>query len=236
MVYLNNAMRLLLFDIDGTLLRLRGGIGRRIFVDAFQSTLNVDVSTILNDMSFAGRTDRNLVAEIAQRSNVSAEASEAVWPEIQSIMEERAQNWIVPDAVEVMPGAHDLLDALSKQPVSLGLVTGNVRSIAFKKLEAAGLAGYFLEGAFGCEHPDRNELPPRALIRLNALHGTAYSASDAVIIGDAPQDVECARAHGIRCVGVATGQFTSHELEACGAHAVLESFRDLPLSQSTILA
>lgn len=233
--YLKSTMRLLLFDIDGTLLRLRGGIGRRVFIDAFQTAMNVDVTSALNDMSFAGRTDRNLVAEIGSRAGINAQSTNDAWQALKYVMEERAKSWIVPDAVEVMPGANDLLSNLRKQNVTFGLVTGNVRSIAFKKLEAAGLSSYFLEGAFGCEDPDRNLLPPRAVSRLNTLHGTSYAHSDAVIIGDAPQDVECARVNGIRCVGVATGQHSSGELTKCGADAVLESFRDVDRSAVTIL-
>lgn len=229
-------MRLLLFDIDGTLLRLRGGIGRRVFIDAFQSVLNVDVSEALREMSFSGRTDRNLVTEIGERAGVPADVTSGAWTSIQTIMEERSHSWIVPDAVEVLPGAHALLDHLRTHDVGFGLVTGNVRSIAFRKLEAAGMSGFFQDGAFGCEHPDRNVLPPIAVSRLNSLLGTSYAHNESVIIGDAPQDVECARVNGIRCVGVATGQHSSQELAACGAHAVLESFRDVASSAVTILA
>lgn len=229
-------MRLLLFDIDGTLLRLRGGIGRRVFIDAFHTAMNVDVTSALEGMSFSGRTDRNLVAEIATRAGIDADSTYQAWPALKYVMEDRAQSWIVPDAVEVMPGASDLLSNLSRQNVTFGLVTGNVRSIAFRKLEAAGMDAYFTEGAFGCEDPDRNQLPPKAVVRLNSLHGTTYAHSDAVIIGDAPQDVECARANGIRCVGVATGQHSSKQLSDCGADAVLESFRDVDRSAVTILA
>lgn len=229
-------MRLLLFDIDGTLLRLRGGIGRRVFIDAFHTALNVDVASALQDISFSGRTDRNLVAEIANRAGLSTAETDRAWPALKGVMEARAKSWIVPDAVEVMPGANELLSTLSNESVTFGLVTGNVKSIAFRKLEAAGMGSYFREGAFGCEHHDRNQLPPRAVARLNSLHGTKFAHADAVIIGDAPQDVECARTNGMRCVGVATGQHSSQELKACGAHAVLESFRDVAQSAVTILA
>ncbi|MDZ4746649.1 MAG: HAD hydrolase-like protein [bacterium] len=229
-------MRLLLFDIDGTLLRLRGGIGRRMFIDAFESTLSVNVAPALENMSFAGRTDRHLVTDISDRMGLDPVVTATAWPSIRDTMMSRAQCLIVPDAVEILPGVHDLLKNLSREAVTLGLVTGNIRSIAFRKLQAAGLDSYFTEGAFGCEDPDRNQLPPRAVTRLNSLNGTTYAHSDAVIIGDAPQDIECAKHNGIRSIGVATGQHSSRELSACGADAVLESFRDVSHSSVTILA
>src|SRR5204863_10188674 len=116
----------------------------------------------------------------------------------------------------VMPGIRELLQILERrEDVLLGLLTGNFQAGARIKLEHFDLWRYFRCGAFGDNAPDRNGLMPRALARV-ADCGDSFEAADAVVIGDTPLDIACAKAGGARSIGVATGSNGVDELRAAG--------------------
>ena len=115
-------------------------------------------------------------------------------------------------------------DALAGRPeVHLGLLTGNTAGGAASKVRHFGLASFFPFGAYGCDHPDRNQLGPIALARAANHAGRSFSAAETWIIGDTPKDIDCARAIGARCLAVATGRFSTSDLESHGADRVVES-------------
>jgi phosphoglycolate phosphatase-like HAD superfamily hydrolase len=129
----------------------------------------------------------------------------------------------------LLPGVTDLLDRLVADPgVALGLLTGNWRSGAEIKLAPFGLGRYFAFGAFGDDGVDRAELPPVAMARAAAATGAAFAPADVLIVGDSPEDVACARAHGLCCLGVATGWTPAADLTAAGAAWVAA---DLPAAE-----
>jgi phosphoglycolate phosphatase-like HAD superfamily hydrolase len=120
-----------------------------------------------------------------------------------------------------------LLDALDEDGrFASGLVTGNMMEGARRKLGAAGLADRFGFGAYGSDSEHRKDLPPIALARAERLHGRSFELSTAVVVGDTPEDVRCARRNGTRVLAVATGRHTPGQLRGCGADVVFETLDD----------
>jgi phosphoglycolate phosphatase-like HAD superfamily hydrolase len=214
---------LILWDIDGTLLRTTHGVGREMYIRAFRSVLMTDVSSAVASMSFAGRTDRSLVHEIGASVGLPANDIEAAWPEIERDMITSARELIRPDTTIIMEGARQTIELLSAHGVGHALVTGNIEEIGYHKLSMVGLDGFFEHGAFGGHHADRRILPPLAIERYNAAMGTSYSTQQAVIVGDAIGDVDCARAHDIMSLAVTTGVQSADVLRQAGATYVIDS-------------
>jgi phosphoglycolate phosphatase len=127
----------------------------------------------------------------------------------------------------IMPGIRELLDALAgHDDVYLALLTGNFEAAARLKLEYFDLWRYFRCGAFGDVAPDRNGLLPRAVSTVAACGGPAFAATDAVVIGDTPLDIACAKFSSARSVGVATGMHSVAELREAGADMVFADLGD----------
>ena len=125
----------------------------------------------------------------------------------------------------VLPGIVRVLDELGRRPdVLLGLATGNIELGARIKLERGNLNRYFTFGGFGSDSDDRTALVRRAAEVAALRCGNAVAPSDVFVIGDTPRDVEAGRAAGFCTIGVATGQFTTADLEEAGATAVLTDF------------
>jgi len=202
-------MTLLLFDIDGTLVRVNGA-GRETIMKALSSLLDHPVTT--DGISFSGRTDPDILRSIL-RHNDLPDRDAHVDAALEAYVEAMT-GVLTPEDVEVLPGVRPLLDHLADHPdVHLGLVTGNVEPIAYEKLGAHGLDDYFPVGAFGSDHADRNKLPQIATRRAATHTGHDFHpAEQAVVIGDTPHDIECARAAGARVVGVCTGHYNRTEL------------------------
>jgi len=190
----------LLLDIDGTLLRVTGGI-RPAAAHAVSTVTGQTLST--EGVSFSGRTDPNIFRDLLRASGVTE--PDAVLGDVLAAYVEEAQNTIRPPNVEVLPGVRSFLAALSdRDDVILGLVTGNVEPIAYHKLRTAGLAAPFAVGAFGSDHGDRAALPALAVRRLEARSGHTLSPESAIVVGDTQRDIACARAAGSRVVAVCT--------------------------------
>jgi phosphoglycolate phosphatase len=202
-------MKLLLFDIDGTLVRVSGA-GREAITRALSTLNDHPVST--EQVPFSGRTDPAILeAVLAQNDLPTTDA--AIADAIEAYVD-AMKGALTPDDVEVLPGVPALLSQFHEHPdLHLGLVTGNVEPIAYEKLGAQGLADYFPIGAFGSDHADRNRLPELAAHRATDHAGQAFRPDEhTVIIGDTPHDIECARAAGARVVAVCTGNYSRDEL------------------------
>lgn len=214
---------LILWDIDGTLLRTTNGVGREMYIRAFRSVLKTDVTSAVALMSFAGRTDRSLVHEIGASVGLPADEIETAWPEIERNMIASAQELIRPDTTIMMEGARQTLELLTEHGVGHALVTGNVEEIGYHKLAMVGLDGFFEHGAFGGHHADRRLLPPLAIEKYNAAKGTSFTTNHAVVVGDAIGDVDCARAHDITSLAVTTGVQSADVLRQAGATHIIDS-------------
>lgn len=213
---------LVLFDIDGTLV-LTGGAGLRAMALAFEELF--DVPDAFRGMQMAGRTDAWILSDAAAAHGIARDSPAlARFPDVY-LRHLTAEIEKPHPRKNVMPGVRDLLDALAQRDdVYVALLTGNYEAAARVKLEHFDLWRYFPCGAFGDGAADRNQLVPKAIARVAAAGGPAFAARDAVVIGDTPLDVTCAKVHAARAVGVATGPHAIDELREAGADVV---FSDL---------
>lgn len=213
-------MRLVLFDIDGTLVDCGPSV-RRLFegamVEAFGTAGPIDA------YDFSGRTDDEIVFTLTAAAGLSAgEAAERL-PLMKRLYLERLEDGLDAAEMRVLPAVARLLDELAaREGVYLGLLTGNWRDGARIKLARVGLDGYFAFGAFGDDQPDRLGLPPVALERAAAVTGRRWRTEECLIVGDSPADVACARAHRIPALAVATGRTPSGQLAAAGPHWLVD--------------
>jgi phosphoglycolate phosphatase-like HAD superfamily hydrolase len=213
--------KLLLFDVDGTLIDT-GGAGRRAMRRTFEDVFQVSPSSDAFDLP--GRTDRLVIQEIlsaAGRPSPDARECRAFAERYEEHLRHELQVAHHPRGV-VKPGVVPLLESLAaRADVLAGLLTGNLRRAAQLKLEHFGLWSLVSWGAFGDQALDRAELLPEALEAHLARGGAPLPASDVWVIGDTPQDVACARAHGARAVAVATGAYDAAALAHAGADHIL---------------
>lgn len=223
---------LLLFDIDGTL--TIGGPGKTAFGHALKRTYGTAGPIVNHD--FSGKTDPLLLRELLTAAGRAPHEIEAGLPHFWDLYLAELEARIGADPVAVLPGVRELLDALTaRSDIHLALVTGNVKGGARVKLGSVGLWEHFPVGAFGCDHEERDELPPVALERAEAHWGRPFHGGDTVVIGDTPRDVACGRAVGAATVAVTTGRFSAEALERAGADRVLPGFGDVDAALAALL-
>jgi phosphoglycolate phosphatase-like HAD superfamily hydrolase len=213
--------RLILFDIDGTL--VRGGPAKDAFLGAMAEAYGTVGAP--ERVSFGGKTDPQIAREILLGAGLSHERIDEGFPRLWTGYLERLERGLETHPMTVLPGVRDLLDGLAAmEDVALGLVTGNIEGGAELKLGSAGLWGRFEIGSYGSDHEERDELPTIALERARRRWGRAFEAEHALIVGDTPRDIACGRACAIRTIAVATGTYGADALEAAGADHVLDDF------------
>ena len=201
--------RLVLFDIDGTLLN-GGKLWRECFEASFSSAFPGEV---FPKVAFSGKTDRQICAEVLDLvlpertpQTTTHLIDELINHYLEELRTALAAGRAAED-VEVLPGVRELLRALSREAaVHLGLLTGNVRQGATLKLSCVSLDRYFGIGAFGDDSPDRYQLPSIAVRRAHVELGTHYEGKEVVIIGDTHHDVNCGKSIGVRSIAVGTGR------------------------------
>jgi phosphoglycolate phosphatase-like HAD superfamily hydrolase len=223
--------RVVLFDIDGTLLRCGGQAGVA-FLDALAEVFGpqgVRARQLREGYSFAGRTDPRIALDLMARAGIGEAEVRARMGDVRECYLRRLGTRLDPRRVEILPGVRELLEALRRRSnLLLGLLTGNWLGGARLKLGALGLEEHFSFGAYGDDGIDRHELPPFALARASALCDREVEPREALVIGDTLEDVRCARHHGIPVLAVATGRTSVEELRAGGADWAVPSLRDAP--------
>jgi phosphoglycolate phosphatase len=200
--------RLLLFDIDGTLIT-SGGAGEKALCDAMSSRFGVVED--LKGIVLAGATDAKIAIALLEKHNLAPSPSNitALLDEYLGHLESR----IPRHNGRVLPGMIELLDALStREEAVLALLTGNVARGARIKLTHYGVWHHFEFGAFADDHHDRNELGKFARARAIERHGIEFPPEKIFVIGDTPRDIECGRAIGANTVAIATGHYSIEEL------------------------
>jgi len=224
-------MKLLLFDIDGTLLHANGS-GRTAIEQALADVFDQPIST--DTISFSGRTDPGIMRDILEANGIPPSAStikRALAAYADVVLQ--AGN---PGDVTLIPGAAPLLDRLAaRSDVTLALLTGNLRATAFWKLEAVGLDRHFTFGAFGSDHGDRHQLPNVAVRRAHQHTGHTFVGSDVVIIGDTQHDIQCGRGIGAFSVGVCTGSYSRVDLRPYNPNVLLDTLQDADAFMSQIV-
>jgi len=214
--------RLLLFDIDGTLIT-SGGAGEAALKDAMRSRF--DVEEDLNGIILAGATDARIARELLQKHSiaVSPENVAALLETYLGHLNER----IGRHDGKLLPGILPLLNSLSERTDAvLALLTGNVSRGAEIKLTHYGVWDFFEFGAFADDHHDRNELGKFARERALERHGEEFPPSQIYVIGDTPKDIECGRAIGAFTVAIATGHYSSAELRDHAPDFLFEDLSD----------
>lgn len=215
-------MPVILFDIDGTLVRT-GGAGKAAMEAALMEDFGVALAA--EEVPYSGRTDRAIGRDLLAAHGIDPT------PENQHLLHEGYLARL-PAALQkvegrICPGIEKILEALHpRDEVVLGLLTGNVRRGAAHKLGHFGLWDYFAVGGFGDEHFDRDDVARSALAAVEVHLGRRVDPADVWVIGDTPLDVRCARAIGAKAVAVATGWHPLDELHATGADYVLADLGD----------
>ena len=226
-------VRLVLFDIDGTILRSNGA-GRRAMIAALREIFG---GTGPENHSYDGKTDPQIVREVMRIEGHRDTHIDERMDALMTLYLTHLERELVEANTVVYPGIHELLDALeARDDTVLGLLTGNLREGAHAKLRAAGIdPARFRIGAFGSDHEHRPELPGVARQRAQAELGIDLEGEHLVIIGDTPADIECGRALGVRAIGVATGSYSVEELSRHAPHAVFETLADTQRVVSAII-
>jgi phosphoglycolate phosphatase len=219
--------RLLLWDVDGTLVRA-GDLGAAVFDLALEGVLGLRPASRVR---MSGKTDPQIVTEYLAQLEVEQDDAlvRSILGDVERHLADAARNGQLAAGGHACPGVAELLAklALDDRIVST-LVTGNIRENARLKVAAWGLDPWFdLEiGAYGSDHSDRNRLVPLALERVRDRYGVRLDPAEAWVIGDTPRDLECARAGGCKCLLVGTGRYRAVDLAALGADALFEDLSD----------
>jgi phosphoglycolate phosphatase-like HAD superfamily hydrolase len=217
--------RLVLWDIDGTLIRA-GEIGAAVFDRALERVFGLAPAT---RVGMSGKTDPQIVREYLELMEI--DDGDQHLPAILGHLEAElaaAAETLAADG-QVLPGVQKVLERLDEQSDILqSLLTGNIAANAVVKVAAFGLQRWLdVEvGAYGSDHADRTALVPFALSRVARLRGEEIKPDQVWVIGDTAHDLACARAGGAHCVLVATGRFSYDELAHLGADAVFEDLTD----------
>jgi phosphoglycolate phosphatase len=215
---------LILFDIDGTLVRRAGPHHRQALVDAVRLVTGAETTT--DGIPVHGMLDPDILSQMLASAGQGTDALPAIIEAAQDIYQTS-----VPDLRDKLcPGVASLLTDLQARGIVLALVTGNLTRIGWRKLERAGLDRYFRFGAFGEMAATRGGLA-RLAIEQAHREGLIEEQSKIALIGDAPQDIIAARENGIRSIAVRTGITPPGDLEACAPDLLLEDLTHLDLSE-----
>jgi phosphoglycolate phosphatase len=218
-------VRLFLFDIDGTLVSVRGA-GRAAFARALEEIYGT--AGTIERYDFRGRTDLRMVHDLMTAAGLDVEQIRARVDDFFRVYA-RELTRIIGDGsrIEVLPGVTDVVRRLGARPDAVvGLLTGNVEAGARIKLEPTGLWPFFRVAAYGDDDADRRRLPAIARERARAL-GHEFAFDRITIIGDTPLDVECARGCGAVAVAVATGQYPVEQLATCRPDLLFSDLADV---------
>jgi phosphoglycolate phosphatase len=219
----NHQNRLLLFDIDGTLIH-SGGAG----MHALRATLKerFGIEDDLEDIEIAGMTDSGIVISILKKHNILL-TNENVSAYLDGYVHHLSRE-LPRRKGKLLPGILELLDKLRDRPsVVLALLTGNISRGAQLKLEHYGVWHFFEFGAFADDHHDRNQLGPFARSRAKEKHGREFSPEEIDVIGDTPRDIACGKAFGARTIAVATGTWSRDELAKHEPDFLIDDFSDV---------
>ncbi len=216
---------LILFDIDGTLVRRAGPHHRQALVDAVRQVTGVETTT--QGIPVHGMLDPDILTRMMRAGGMDDEWISLKMPEIIEAAQDIYRDSVPDLRDKTCPGVVPLLDQLRQRGTMLALVTGNLTRIGWRKLERAGLHQYFHFGAFGEMAPTRGGL---ARLAIEQARREGLINGRALLIGDATQDVQAARENGIRAIAVRTGITPAEDLEASAPDLLLDDLTQLDIS------
>ena len=231
-------MRILLWDIDGTLIHSAKVGGYKLYTIPVLEEI-FGTAGRLADMHVSGMTDLQIVFEALSETGISQDEILARAEVLVSRLTDEARRVTGNGEkfFQVLPGVRETLDALAKHPrYESALVTGNIKPMAELKMELVGLDHFFtLPGAFGDESHNRRDLPARAAERIRKHLQMDLAPEQFIVIGDTPNDIDCARHFGARAVALGTGRmFSEAEILACKPDALLPDLADVDLVLRTL--
>jgi phosphoglycolate phosphatase-like HAD superfamily hydrolase len=204
--------RLLLFDIDGTLIR-DSGAARESYAIALEAVY--DFRGGVSQYDFSGKTDPEITHMVLGDAGYDERTISDRMPQLWQRYTSELRNRVDEARIHVLDGVFELLRTLESHPgVIIALLTGNIEPGARIKLAPHRLNEFFTFGAFGSDHKERQMLPPIAIERARSLHGFDFDARDVVVIGDSIYDVRCGVPHGATTIAVATGRTPREVLAA----------------------
>ncbi|MCG8341740.1 MAG: HAD hydrolase-like protein [Chlorobiales bacterium] len=216
--------KLVLFDIDGTLL-LTNGSNRRILIDALMAVYGTEGSA--RSHSFAGKMDSVIIYEVLKAAGLDEKQIAEKFTVVKNTYIDLLKQQMLPEDIELMKGIPELLQALSgRKDIVLGLLTGNFEGSGRHKLALPKLNHFFPFGAFADDAYHRNDLPAIAAERAYSLTGKRFKGEEVVIIGDTEHDIKCARTINAKCIAVATGTYSAESLGAHSPAALFDDFSD----------
>lgn len=225
--------RLVLFDIDGTLIT-DGGAAREAFAEALRGVYGYRGD--VNQYDFSGRTDPQIAFMLLRDEGFADDAIEARLGEFWQRYLVALERNVTSDRVRALPGITPLLDALADvEHVTLALLTGNIERGARLKLAPPGFNDFFPFGAFGSDSPDREKLPPIAVERATKANGRRFAREDIVIIGDSIYDVRCGVPHNATTIAVASGKTPAGKLRGENPTHFFDTVEDLDAVLGAIL-
>jgi len=216
--------KLVLFDIDGTLLTV-GNINRQTLIDALIEVYDTEGSA--RQHNFAGKMDSVIIYEVLQSTGLTDKEIALGFEQVKQTYIELFRQQAKADDIILMNGIPELLASLSERDdILLGLLTGNFEGSGRHKLHLPSINHYFSFGAFADDARHRNDLPAIAVERARNITGKTFTPQEVIIIGDTEHDIRCARAIEARCIAVATGNYSSETLLEHKPDALFEDFSD----------
>lgn len=222
-------MHICLLDIDGTLL-LTGGAGQAAFAQTLAAEFGIP--EIDTRVAFAGRSDRAIAMDLLRGHGIVT--SDENWRRFCAGYLSRLDAALAAHQGHVLPGVNELLAALAARgDVALGLLTGNVREGARRKLSYYGLWQWFAFGGYGDDYSERCDIAAAALaaarLHIDGLaisNGTSFPGQ-VIVIGDTPHDIDCGRSIGAHCVAVPTGHTKADDLRRSRPDLMVETLEDI---------
>ena len=215
-------VKLLLFDIDGTLVST-GGAGIRALNRAFRELVGIE--NAMERVRPHGKTDPAIIREVFEVFGNKEQCSDWMTHILDAYVRFLPEEVNGSSSYKVLPGILAFLEQFhNRSDLAMGLATGNVEQGARIKLERGKLNRYFLFGGFGSDSESRAELVQRGAEKGARLAGQSVKPEDVFVIGDTPRDIDAGRAAGFRTVGVATSDYSADQLNAAGADVVLLDF------------
>lgn len=223
--------KLILFDIDGTLL-MTNGAGKNALYFAFREVFEIENPKV--DVDFGGRTDRSLARELFSINGIEL-SDKNILTLYESYLAKLADALSKSNAY-LLPGVLELVSELHKHAdIAIGLLTGNIRQGAYMKLAHLEIDEYFKFGGFGDDHESRDEIARSGVAQAEQYLGKSFSSADVFVIGDTPHDVSCSRAIGAKSIAVTTGYASKEAILAEKPDIIVEDLSNKALFMDIFL-